>query len=222
MTSNLNTKSTTSASDAEYRFATADDLDSLVHELSRKIVGGMMSMGDAVNKYHNQVLFEDDGVKVMIDGEQLQRSLERAIEDIQPAAGSEESRNTEAIYRASLAYAQYKGVFRNQVNEEVLEEMVMDIAALCREYGVNISEALRGEGQSERVYYVTVRNGSSTGWLAGPYDTHEESLANVERAKKLAIKDQGYAVFYAYGTASLPKSAEHLPKAVFTQEELAS
>ena len=62
-------------------------------------------------------------------------------------------------------------------------------------------------------FYVTVRNGDQTGFLLGPYETHEEALANVQRGRELANTTDQWAHFYAYGTASLPTSMT--PKTVF-------
>lgn len=56
----------------------------------------------------------------------------------------------------------------------------------------------------EVLYYVTVRDGGRTGFLLGPYLSRAEALANVERGKNLAATANGYAWFYAYGTASYP------------------
>jgi hypothetical protein len=68
--------------------------------------------------------------------------------------------------------------------------------------------------REKRLYYVTVRNGDRTGWLLGPYRTHREALANVERGDELACEADRWAWFYAYGTASLPADVEQ-PKTVF-------
>lgn len=57
-----------------------------------------------------------------------------------------------------------------------------------------------------RDFYVTVVDGGRTGYLLGPFATHGEALANVERGKALAVKHNTRACFgeYAYGTASAP------------------
>jgi len=49
-------------------------------------------------------------------------------------------------------------------------------------------------------FYVTVKDGPRTGWLLGPYGTHDEALANVERGKELAEEHDRWAHFYFYGT----------------------
>lgn len=55
-----------------------------------------------------------------------------------------------------------------------------------------------------RSYYVTVQDAGRTGFLLGPYDEHAGALANVERGRGLAEAANSRAVFYAFGTSSLP------------------
>lgn len=50
-------------------------------------------------------------------------------------------------------------------------------------------------------FYVTVRHGTRAGFLLGPYTTHGEALGNVERARRYALKTDGDAVWYEFGTA---------------------
>ena len=50
-------------------------------------------------------------------------------------------------------------------------------------------------------FYVTVRDGPRTGYLLGPYRTHREALAQVDRGRSLAYDADPRAPFYAYGTA---------------------
>lgn len=64
-------------------------------------------------------------------------------------------------------------------------------------------------------YYVTVRDGSRTGWLLGPYETHAEALANVQRGNDLANRADPRAHWYAFGTARIRDAATPLPRAVF-------
>ena len=54
-------------------------------------------------------------------------------------------------------------------------------------------------------YYVSVRNGPKYGLLLGPYFTHAEALANVERGTQLAMStdNETWTWFYAYGTVKL-------------------
>jgi hypothetical protein len=58
--------------------------------------------------------------------------------------------------------------------------------------------------QPEVGFYVTVRerpDGGRTGYLAGPWDTHEEALAHVEPVRRLAESKNDRARWYAFGTA---------------------
>jgi hypothetical protein len=50
-------------------------------------------------------------------------------------------------------------------------------------------------------FYVSVKDGQRSGFLLGPYDTHDEALANVDRGRKLAYDADTRAPWYAYGTA---------------------
>jgi hypothetical protein len=52
-------------------------------------------------------------------------------------------------------------------------------------------------------FYVTVKDHGKTGWLAGPYGTHEAALADVADVKRVAEAVNDRAVFYAFGTARI-------------------
>jgi hypothetical protein len=52
-------------------------------------------------------------------------------------------------------------------------------------------------------FYVTVRDAGRTGFLVGPYDTHEEALERVDEAKRLACEANSRGVWYAYGTSKV-------------------
>lgn len=52
-------------------------------------------------------------------------------------------------------------------------------------------------------YYVTLRDGNRTAWLAGPYETHREALNKVEPVYALALEIDPRAWFMARGTASI-------------------
>ena len=58
-----------------------------------------------------------------------------------------------------------------------------------------------------RVFYVTVTDAGRTGWLLGPYSTHEEALDNVERGRALALQADRWAHFYGFGTCSVSNTA---------------
>lgn len=49
-------------------------------------------------------------------------------------------------------------------------------------------------------YYVTAVDGPSWWRMAGPYDTHQEALADVERCLQVANKHDGRAWFMSWGT----------------------
>lgn len=59
-------------------------------------------------------------------------------------------------------------------------------------------------------YYVTVirnvrgsRAARRVGWLAGPFARHEDALALVERARRLANRLDPWTEFDAFGTSSM-------------------
>lgn len=54
-------------------------------------------------------------------------------------------------------------------------------------------------------YYVTAIDGREWWAMAGPYKTHAEALALVDRALTIADKHDGRAWFMAWGTARLPE-----------------
>jgi hypothetical protein len=58
-----------------------------------------------------------------------------------------------------------------------------------------------------RDYYVSLRRGKRTALLAGPFKTHTEALATVDRAVKMANELDQWAWFDAFGTMSLPRDA---------------
>jgi hypothetical protein len=53
-------------------------------------------------------------------------------------------------------------------------------------------------------YFVTVRDGNRSGFLLGPYTTHQEALDLVDRGRDLACAANDRAWFYSYGTAGAP------------------
>ncbi len=63
------------------------------------------------------------------------------------------------------------------------------------------------DGHSKK-FYVTMIRDKRTARLAGPFDRHEDALANVEPARKLANEVDPWSEFDAFGTASFT-AAEH-------------
>ena len=57
-------------------------------------------------------------------------------------------------------------------------------------------------------YYVTVKDGARTGWLLGPFATHEAALERVEDVRKYVCDHDDRAWFYAFGTSSLTTDRE--------------
>jgi uncharacterized protein YegJ (DUF2314 family) len=64
-------------------------------------------------------------------------------------------------------------------------------------------------------FYVSVRDNGRSGFLLGPYATHEEALANVQLGQRLAEQVNDNAHWYAYGTAKV--TAETLKEGLLNQ-----
>lgn len=68
-------------------------------------------------------------------------------------------------------------------------------------------------------HYVTmVREGNPkrVAWLAGPFKTHEEAVAHVDRARAVAHEVDPWSEFDAFGTAS--RQADHHPPGVLNEK----
>lgn len=52
-------------------------------------------------------------------------------------------------------------------------------------------------------YFVSMINGKRTALLVGPYATHQEALAMVDKAKEKAIQLNLWCVFYTFGTCKI-------------------
>ncbi len=62
-------------------------------------------------------------------------------------------------------------------------------------------------------FFVSVQHAGRSGFLLGPYETHDEARENVTRASSLAGKADARATWYAFGTCSAP--AGMIPTTVF-------
>ncbi len=67
----------------------------------------------------------------------------------------------------------------------------------------------------DQYYYVSVKDEERRrhAYLLGPYNTHEEALANVQRGNNLACDAIPRAHWYAFGTCSV--SADKVIRTVF-------
>lgn len=62
-----------------------------------------------------------------------------------------------------------------------------------------------------KAFYVTlIRDDKRIAWLAGPYATHEEALALVDRAWAKACDLDSRCHFYARGTTSITRPTDRL------------
>ena len=73
-------------------------------------------------------------------------------------------------------------------------------------------QAAQHEGKD---FYVSVIDGSRVGFLAGPYATHTEALADVPTYREKACQANARAHWYAFGTLSLPAGTPR--RTVFTR-----
>lgn len=65
-----------------------------------------------------------------------------------------------------------------------------------------------------RRYYVTVKRDVRTGWLAGPYETHQEALDKVDVVSAIARKLDPWCDFDAFGTSSIERFVNVFPVGV--------
>lgn len=56
-------------------------------------------------------------------------------------------------------------------------------------------------------YYVSIVRDRRKGLLAGPFTTHTEALATVDRARSEALVVDPWTHFDLFGTCSLPRAA---------------
>jgi hypothetical protein len=54
-------------------------------------------------------------------------------------------------------------------------------------------------------------DGGRTGYLVGPFDTHEEALGRVEEARRIACEVNDRGIWYAYGTARVERYRKAFP-----------
>jgi len=80
----------------------------------------------------------------------------------------------------------------------------MPRAIAAYQHHVAITQPPQIDHDPGRDFYVTVRREKRTGWLLGPYATHQEAIDNLSRGLKLAIEADPWAAFDAFGTCSLP------------------
>lgn len=55
-------------------------------------------------------------------------------------------------------------------------------------------------------YFVSAIDGPRTYLMAGPYETHADALANVDKALNIAYEHDARAWFMAWGTVRIPGS----------------
>ena len=58
--------------------------------------------------------------------------------------------------------------------------------------------------ETGKEFFVSVLDAARTGYLLGPYATHAEALANVDRGRKLADAADPRSPWYRFGTCGAP------------------
>jgi len=77
------------------------------------------------------------------------------------------------------------------------------------------------EASGPEGFYVTVKSGSRTGYLLGPFGSKAEAEGNVDRGQRLARQVNDGADFYAYGvTRVVMQPGRELPKGKLNDVEL--
>lgn len=74
--------------------------------------------------------------------------------------------------------------------------------------GWHLVDAADPQPVTDRRYYVTAVDAGRTAFLAGPYPTHTAALAQVDAVRRRTEDSYPFAVFWAFGTASLEGSPE--------------
>ena len=62
--------------------------------------------------------------------------------------------------------------------------------------------------EARELFYCTVRDGTKTGFLLGPFSSLEQGETSVPLARRLALAVDPWAAFYTFGVASLPAMVE--------------
>lgn len=78
---------------------------------------------------------------------------------------------------------------------------------------------MEATNEGPRLYFVTVIDGARVGFLAGPYATHDAALADVDIVRRMAERVNDRAIWYAFGTSSVPEGTP-APRVVFSSAEV--
>lgn len=66
-------------------------------------------------------------------------------------------------------------------------------------------------------FYVTMKRGDKTAWLAGPYDTHIEAIDKVQLATLIANDVDPRSHWDAFGTSSIERYTNDHPQGVLNE-----
>jgi hypothetical protein len=89
-----------------------------------------------------------------------------------------------------------------KILESVAQNLGLPASVLSEDYPSS-SDPEVCTSESGKGYYVTAVDGPRCWRLAGPYDTHAEALAAVDRVREICVKSEPWSHFYAFGTAKI-------------------
>jgi hypothetical protein len=85
----------------------------------------------------------------------------------------------------------------------IARERLQELAREARRTGRETCEC--GERHTPGAsYYVSAVDGGRSALASGPYDTHAEALARVDEVREKAVRQDGQAHFYSWGTVAMP------------------
>lgn len=86
---------------------------------------------------------------------------------------------------------------------EDARERVQELAREARRTGRETCEC-GADHVAGTSYYVSAADGGRSALASGPYPTHAEALARVDEVRERAIRQDGKAHFYSWGTVAMP------------------
>lgn len=102
-------------------------------------------------------------------------------------------------------------VLYNHEHAKIEKPLTGSQQARQAKYSTKAGPTANEAADPRRKYYVTMaRDGVGVARLAGPFDTHDEALAHVDRAREEAEKADPRAAFDSFGTAGV-ESDNHRP-----------
>lgn len=89
-----------------------------------------------------------------------------------------------------------------RIERDVAREKIQELAREARRTGRETCEC--EDHVPGASYYVSAVDGSRSALASGPYDTHAEALAKVDEVREKAVRSDGRAHFFSWGTVAMP------------------